>query len=401
MTIPTILRAVPGVLLCGALLSSPVALGYTNTATVSFTFGGNDGGTAIAGSVASSYPTTQADLSWTSNGPNSLGVMSNSTYFTGQGGFNGYGFYNTDFATASQCNTLTGGATTSVRKYGCRYTDVSSNPSFISVPVTGNGPVARASGTLVVTDTTLTGMLTLDSTTDQATGAIANVTSPYGAKVSTAPGVGTDGYNYRAADGSPFGNYWQGTTTLGTYAVNLTGTFTPTSWNITGGTALYIDPGFLCQQGGNGNLFDPVAGSLCTAFGYAGVHQHNGAHLSWGWDTNGQNGGSQVSQIEVRDATGSSVVTLLSGVLASLSVDGGGNITTNAGEFRRASDPTVAGCGTSLRWDGSKISCGSLTTGRLDVTGTVAIAPVPLPAAAWFLGGALGLLGALRRRPLP
>lgn len=382
----------------GVLLGwSPLALGYSTTASVVIDFGGHGNGTPIAGSAAASMPQSAlSDISWVSNGPNSLGVMSNTTYFTELGGYNGVDFYNADFAT-DQCAAIPG--VISVRKYGCRYAGTAGNVLFAATPVTDDGPVGRAGGTLAVTDTTLTGTLNLLASTDEPTGAVADVISPNGAALSLSPGNGTTGYNYRSADGSPFGNVWQGTTTAGTLQVNLTGTFTATSWNITGGTVLFTDPGFLCQQGGVGSIGDALAGTLCTSFIYAGVHQHNGAHLSWGWDTNGRTGGSQASEIEVRDATGQVLYATLSGVLASLSIDGSGNITTNAGEFRRASDPSTQGCGTAIRWNGTQVTCGALTVGKLAITGSVSV--VPLPAGIWLLGSSVGILGLLRRRAHP
>jgi len=205
---------------------------------------------------------------------------------------------------------------------------------------------------------------------------------------------GPTAYNYRGADGSPFGNFWYGTTTQGTLEFSLTGTFTATSWNINGGTVRYNDPGFLCQHGGSGSLpADPSAGVFCASLPYSGVKQHNGAHLSWGWDLDGNGPITAISQIEVRDASGQNLVTSLAGVLASLSVDGAGNITTNDGEFRRATDSQGA-CAGSIRWDGTRMTCGAFTVGKVNITGSV----VPVPGAVWLFGSALGATALLRRK---
>lgn len=376
------------------------AQAYETTASVTFAFGGNGGGTPYPTVVAPVTP--GADITWTQNGPHSLTTMSNDTYFTTLGGYNGIGYYNADFATTAGC-VADYGTTATARKYGCRWTDSAGDPYFNSVPVVDDGPGGgRASGTLQVTDTRLTGVLQILSSTDEPTGAtttFSNRQSPftgtYG-RLSNSAGNGFDGYNYRAADGSPFGNFWQGITTAGTLTVDLTGTFTATGWSITGGTVKYTDPGYACQQGGFGALYDAPSGTLCTELGVAGGHAHTGAHLSWGWDLDGARNGDVLSEIEVRDGTGSFVVASLSGVLASLTVDPAGNLVTTAGEYRRGSDPSTNICGPPMRWDGTRLLCGALTVGLLDISGTVA--PVPVPAAGLLLATGFAAAAAAARR---
>lgn len=374
-------RVVPLLVLSAAGSGSVWA--YSATANVTVNFGGNNGGSPSSGLASFGIPITpKVDLVWTANGPTGvLGSVANSTYFTDLSGFNGVNYYNSDFMSTSRC-TSNFGATATTRKYGCRYTTFSGTPRFATTYATDDGPVGRAGGTLTVTDTTLTGALQIMSSTDEPTGAVANQVTTGGAQISSSAGNGTDGYNYRSADGSPFGNYWQGITTQGVLQFALSGSFSATQWQINGGTVQFTDPGFLCQQGGLGNFAsDPAAGALCTSTTYSGGHQHNGAGLSWGWDLDGSGPITGISQIEVRDASGTTLISTLSGVLASISIDGAGNITTNKGEFRRADDPT-SGCGQILRWDGTRLTCGALTTGKLVMTGQVQAVPVP---------GALGL----------
>jgi hypothetical protein len=106
-------------------------------------------------------------------------------------------------------------------------------------------------------------------------------------------------------------------------------------------------------------------------------------------------GTTAISEIQVRDAGGANLITSLSGVLASLSISGG-NVTTNSGEFRRALGSAGGGCANHIRWNGGQIACGTLTVGRLLVTGSVIETPVP--AAAWLLGSGIAALGWLGRR---
>jgi len=353
------------------------AFGYGGTANLTFSWGG---------------PSSQ-DIGWTAQGGTAvLTPFTNATYLTTLGGNNSTNYYNSDFASASQCASIVaglGGSAPVTRKYGCRYTDAYSSASFVSTPVADTGPGAQASGTLTVTDTTLTGTLTIVSTTNEPTGGTA-----------TTIGNGANGYNLRQADGSPFGNSWNGVTTLGTYTVNLTGTFTASSWQITGGSAKFSDAGFLCQQGGNST----PANILCSASAAPGGFTTTGGSLSWGWELDGSatNLGNVAGQIDVRDSGTNALITSLSGVLADLSIDGLGNVTTNAGEIRRGLGST-AGCGlgpttknVSYNASLNTITCGTITTSGLVITGTAPV--IPVPAAVWLFGSALGLLGVARRK---
>ena len=69
----------------------------------------------------------------------------------------------------------------------------------------------------------LTGTLTIESSTDEPTGATTTFTTS-GVRVSNSAGDGLAGYNFRTADGSPFGNAWYGVTTSATLTVNLPST---------------------------------------------------------------------------------------------------------------------------------------------------------------------------------
>jgi hypothetical protein len=382
------------------VLSGAAALGlgmqtaahaYSATASVTMTWGGNP---AINDST---------DVLWTSSAPNTLSAMSNTTYFTTQSGYNGFGYYNPDFQTSSSCSTwisanIPGGSYSLARKYSCRYLTsygaqaYSNTNSTPDVPITDASGRASASGTITVTDTALTGTLTILATTDEATGGTTTVVS--GVNIGNSIGDGASGYNYAAADGSPFGNAWYGVT-AGEAAItlNLTGTFTSGSWSITGGTVTYSSTSFACQQG-----VLPAPGTLCTPSTTMGIFMKDGGILSFGADPDGAGTAATVSEIDVRDAGGSSSIATLSGVLASLSVSGG-SLTTTSGEFRRAQGSAGGGCANHIRWDGTKIACGALTTGLWEMSGTVTEASgVPVPAAVWLMGSALGLLGWVRRK---
>jgi hypothetical protein len=367
------LTAIAAIAVAG-LGAQTTAFGYGGTANLTF-----------------SWANSGTDIGWTAQGTNVLSGVANTTYFSQQTGNNSTGYYNSDFATNAQCASIVaglGGTPQATRKYGCRYLDASSSASFVSTPVADQGPGASASGILTVTDTTLTGTLTILSTTDEPTGG-----------TTTSIGNGANGYNLRQADGSPFGNSWGGVSTLGTYTVNLTGTFTASSWQITGGSARFNDAGYLCQQGGNSS----PANILCNSSAAPGGSSATGNSLSWGWELDGgaTNLGNVTAGIDVRD-TSNALIDTLSGVLASLSVDGLGNITTNSGEIRRALGST-SGCGLgpavkNITYDAGlqRISCGTLTTADLVITGTAPV--IPVPAAVWLFGSALGLLGVARRK---
>jgi hypothetical protein len=365
------------------------AFGYSATAAVTVAFGGSAAG-ANADATWSS-----ADLGLTAAGDNALSALSNSTYFSTLSGYNLRSYYNADFATTSQCATLVaaaGGINPVTRKYACRYDTYGyAATGQIATPVVDAGPNGLASGTLTVTDTTLTGTLAIVSSTDEPTGG-----------TSGSVGNGSNGYNYRSFDLSALANNWNGVTTAGTMAVSLTGTFTNSTWSITGGTVAFTDSGFGCQQGG----FSSPDNIFCVGLGgaeYAGF-QSDGAHLSWGVDADGAGTGSGISQIEVYNAAGTSIIATLSGVLASLTIDGSGNISTVTGEFRRVGPVTdffsgTGGCGggaAAIRYNGSKITCGALTAGALAISGTAT--EIPVPTAVWLFGSAIGLLGWLKRK---
>jgi len=375
------LAAMAGIVAVG-LGTQTTAFGYGATAAVNF-----------------SWSTNATEIVWRAAGPNTLTAMTNGTYFSSLTGNSETNYYNADFATAAQCASIVaglGGFAPQTRKYGCRYLDSSTlgTPVFAGTPLptvgAGNlGPGAQAAGTITVTDTTLTGTLTILATTDEPTGGTA-----------ASIGTGSNGYNLRSVDGTPFGNLWYGVTTLGTYTLNLTGTFTATSWQVTGGGAAFSDAGFFCQQGG----FSAPANLLCTASTSPGGYTGTGGALSWGWDLDGSGAGTVVAGIDVR-GTSNALITTLSGVLADLSVDGLGNITTNSAEIRRALGASL-GCGLgpttqNITYDAAltRVSCGALTAAGLTVSGVATV--VPVPAAVWLFGSALGLLGVARRRYPP
>lgn len=327
---------------------SAQAFGYSTTAAVQF-----------------NWSTDGIHKGWTSSAANALANTNNSTYFSALNTNNSTTYYNPDFATAAYIASV-GCPPGFQAQYACK-----TAPGVF--PVADQGPGASATGSISVTDTALTGTLTVINTNDEGAGLQTGTTA-------------ATGYNIRSADGSPFKNVWYGYSNTATLALNLTGTFTATSWQITGGTMTLTDLNFQCA-------FADFSGVLCNPSTVGGGFQADGSHLSWGMDQ-GSGPATGVTAIEVRDATGVNILGSIGGVLASLSVDGGGNITTNQGEWRNGSGSSGGGCLTSIRYNGTGISCGTLTTGLLSVSGAV----IPVPAAVWLFGSALGLMSIARRR---
>jgi hypothetical protein len=379
-------------------LSAQTAFGYSGTATLTFTIGGSlNSSTGDQGFVSSA-------------GAISVSSMSNTTTFSTLSGANSTSYYNSNFAGDGASCAIGGGVvpatalSSTTRKYGCRYvttfgTSLATNGTSPSIayPVLDSGPLAMASGTLTVTDTTLSGVLTIVNTSDEPTGGTTIVLTIGGVttRIGTGTGAGFAGFNYRTADGSPFGNAWYGVTNTMTLTVAATGTFTQSSWSVTGGAVTWSDPNFACQQGGFGG---DGRGTLCSASATGGGFQPTGGHLSWGIDTDGfKTGSTSASAITVSLAGGGSIS--LAGMIASLSIDGAGNVTSGAGEFRRGSGSSPA-CLTGISYDTGtgKITCGSLSAGGLTITGTAPAAVIPVPAAVWLMGSALGLLGWIRRK---
>lgn len=390
------------VLGAAAMTMAPEAMPYAANATVDLHFGGNLGAAPGTLPIPPQFfpPSLSADVMWVAFRQNHLQSIENSTYFTAASGYSGLGYYNSQFMTTESCNALfhsTGlyGEPGLARKYGCRATSSMGNPIFLGTLPYLDGPVGHAAGTLTVTDTALTGVLQVVSSTDEPTGTSTRIAAN-GMRVSNAAGSGTDGYNYRSNDGTLYGNSWFGITTAATLTVNLTGTFTATEWSINGGTVRFSDPGFACQQSGFGGT-DPV-GLLCTPGTNAGGLQPDGANLSWGQDPDGAGPSTDTVEIDVIHTQTGEVIQRLAGVLASLSVQNG-QLTTNSGEFRRAY--SVAGatsCNGNVHYDpvAQRVTCGILVAGRLAMTGSVTV--VPLPATAGFMALSLGALTHFVRR---
>jgi hypothetical protein len=354
------MKKLPLVAAVAAIGLSSQAFAFSTTANVTF-----------------SWATDGIAKGWTSSAPNSLANVNNSTYFTALTTNNSTTYYNSDFATAAEQVTLGCGPGFEAfrAQYACKIGGTKAVPTAAAGDL---GPGASATGTLTVTPTTLTGTLTVINTNDEGAGTQLGTTA-------------ATGYNVRSADGSPFKNVWYGVSSSTTLTVNLTGTFsnTPGSWSINGGTVTFLDPAFQCGVA-------DFSGVLCNPSTVSGGFNTNAEFLSWGLDASGPGG---VTEIQVRDAAGINILSSLSGVLASLNVDGAGNITTSQGEFRNASGNNGQGCPTgSIRYNNTGISCGTLQVGLLNITGTAEIAVIPVPAAVWLFGSALGLLGVARRK---
>ncbi|MEO7385324.1 MAG: hypothetical protein ABIX37_00145, partial [Gammaproteobacteria bacterium] len=306
-------------------------------------------------------------LNWSAAGQNALTVVSSTAHFTAQGGNSSTSWFNADFAAASNygpgadddCLAVPAGYDTlELRKYGCRLRDSAGNnvPVFHRTLPDDEGPAAAAIGTLNFTDTTLTGTLTVVATTDEPTG---------GDESST--GNGASAFNLRDLEDSAFGNVWYGASTAATLTVDLTGDFSAAGWEITGGTVRFSDPGFQCQQGGIGG---GASGVLCVASStLPGTFSTDGSHLSFGLDADGAGAGTAMTEVVIRDDSGN-IVSNLGGVLASLTVTAGGQLATDFGEYRSGVGTASGGCLGQIRWDGDRITCGALTVGALEITGT-------------------------------
>lgn len=313
---------------------------------------------------------------WTGQDGHTLAAISNSTWFSTLGGFNTQTYYNADFATPAELVAL--GCPDSLAnfrsQYGCK---VGLSKPLPTAAAGDLGPGPAAAGVLTITDTTLTGTLTVLATSDEGAG----------------PQLGTaaaSGFNVRFADGSPFRNAWFGVSTQAVMTVSLTGTFTPTSWRIDGGTVAFSDPAFQCA-------FGDFTGFLCAPRSLGGGFQGNGSHLGWGM-SQGSGPGTSITTIDVRNTTATVFFERLSGVLADVTIGPDGNITTQQGEWRNAAGATtgLGDCSTHIRYDGNAIVCGRLQAGTLAITGRVAM--VPLPPALWLFGAGLAGLAVVRRR---
>jgi hypothetical protein len=325
---------------------------------------------------------------WTANGsnifvgagaPTGAGTFRN-TWFSNLIGNNAVSWINPDFATPADLSAL--GCPIEpvfVAQYACKISNGGPNGNgTLAKPFgeSGNaGPGGRATGSLTVTDTTLTGILTVINTNDEGAGIQSGTTA-------------ATGYNVRTADGSPFRNVWYGVSSSTTLSVNLTGTFSATSWFINGGTVSFFDPQFQCAVA-------DFSGTLCASSTVGGGFRPNGQFLSWGLD---QAFGplTPAGEIPVFDSSGTTFLDSIGGVLATLSIDSAGNIVTNQGEFRQGATTIFpVSCPQSIRYNGFGLSCGVLQVGTLDIRGQV----VPVPAAAWLFAGALAALAGLRRGP--
>lgn len=325
-------RIAVGIAVIGLGFSSSAAMAYDAVAEVTF-----------------EWATNGEARGWTSSAANTLNVLTNTTYFSADtSGANSTTYYNAAFA---KDGDATGWCTPgSVSAFQSQYACKTAAPGSDRTPLADIGPGAQATGTVTVTDTTMTGTLVVINTNDEGAGPQPSTTE-------------ATGYNIRSADGSPFKNVWYGVSNQMTLTVNLTGTFTSTNWEITGGTVSFADPSFQC------GIAD-FSGTLCNPSTTAGGFQADGSMLSWGLDqATGAN--TAVGPIPVFNAAGDTQVTTLGGVLASLTVDGGGNVATTTGEFRNGTGSAGGGCPTSIRWGGTAITCGTLQVASLNVAGIV------------------------------
>jgi hypothetical protein len=324
-------RLVAGLAVIGLGLGSSHALAYNAVADLQF-----------------NWATDGLALGWTSSAANTLSALSNDTYFSTLPGNNSTTYYNPDFAKAGDALGWCGPGTESFQsQYACKISTVT--------PVADIGPGAKAAGRVTVTDTTMTGTLTVINTNDEGGGPQPGTTA-------------ATGYNVRSADGSPFKNVWYGFSNQTTLTLNLTGTFSATSWQITGGTVSFFDPGFQCAVA-------DFSGVLCNPSTVGGGFQANGQGLSWGMDQ-GTGAGTAATQIRVFDPTGANLLATIGGVLASLTLTadpsnpGQQLVTTDQAEIRVATGSGGGGCPTSIRYNDASdtITCGTLLVSKLDIT---------------------------------
>lgn len=274
---------------------------------------------------------SSGDKTWTSSGTNSITLSADTDRFYDQGGNNGSSYYNAydelvdgaqDYSAFGQPDCTTA---TFLFHYSCSQ-PAGKGITFKPTVVANVGPAAQASG--VVTVDTDTGTLTGDLTVAQ--------------------------FGFRFGDGSPFNAAQDVPSGIGTLTLNLTGTFTPTSWDVTGGNASYSDPAFVCNAG-------DLSGVLCNESTTNGGHQNDGSHLSW----------RDIPIFDNPETLGGSLVFTLPGVVLSATLSGGGQITASDGEYHRWGGNSGGGCLNSVwyRPDTNAIGCGSITAGIFAVAG--------------------------------
>jgi len=332
----------------------------------------------VVADVTFNWAASGSEAILTSQGtPGNFGTdFSNETFFSDLATISGEGYLNPDFADDAFFATTP--CVNSASPFASQYACQIAAPGSDTVAPTGLGPGPSASGLLNVTSTTMTGVLTVIPDPEGLVQGPQAGTSPAGA------------YNIRSADGSPFKNVWYGISEELTLNVNLTGTFNETDWNITGGNVVFNDPNFQCA-------IADFSGVLCSA-GQLGDGE--GSIRSWGENTASISDPSQLGEIDIFDPTGATLLETLSGVLANLTIDTSekplGEISTVQGEYRRGGAASACATGGPIRVDpgSGTVTCGTLVTGTLNVTGHI----VPVPAAVWLFGSALGLLGWVRRR---
>jgi hypothetical protein len=291
------------------------------------------------------------DKTWSSSAPNTLSTVTPaSNRFYGLTGSNGTSYYNpydqvigplVDYSGDGESPDCTTSAI--VTPYSCSKQEGKAL-KVRPTPVDATGPLPTASGVVTV-DTvagTLTGVLNYDDRGD---------------------GVAFD---YRSGDGSPFNASQNSVSSAATLTVNFAGTFTASSWDVTGGTAAVADAGYVCTPG-------DLSGTLCSVSAVLGGHQLNGSHLSW----------RNVPVYDKIDTDGTRVLlTTIPGAVLTATLDGAGAITASSGEFHRALGSSGSNCAQDTVYDAanSKMSCGNLVVGAFNVTGAL-VPPGSQPVA--------------------